>query len=235
MATVYSPRGGGPFPVLLDVHGGAWRGGSRTGSSGFHRSLAASGLVIAAIDFRLAPDHPYPGQVADVNYATRWLKAHAAGFGGDADVLGGIGSSSGGHTMMLSSMRPADPRYRDAEVEDAPDQDATLAYAVLRWAVLDPLARYQYAQRSDRPTLADAGQGFLSDEDSMREASPTLALERGETLLLPPALIVQGTADNNIPMSIPNAFVEAYRSRGGQVEMHVYEGMRHDNTFSSYC
>jgi acetyl esterase/lipase len=54
---------------------------------------------------------PYPSSLADINYATRWGKAHAADFKADASTVGGLGVSSGGHLILLSAMRPFDPRY----------------------------------------------------------------------------------------------------------------------------
>ena len=79
-ARIYQPQGTGPFPALLYVHGGAWNTGDRTNNELLNEGLAASGLVVVAVDFRLAPDHKYPAQVVDVNYATRWVKAHASEF-----------------------------------------------------------------------------------------------------------------------------------------------------------
>src|ERR1043166_7096187 len=81
LARVYRPQGAGPFPALLDIHGGAWSMGDRLNDAPMDEALAASGLVVVAPDFRLAPQHPYPASLADVSYATRWLKAHAADFG----------------------------------------------------------------------------------------------------------------------------------------------------------
>ena len=80
---IYQPKGTGPFPALVDVHGGVWGGGDRTNAEVMDRALAESGIVVAAIDFRLAPEHPYPAQVADVNLATRWLKFQASEFHAD--------------------------------------------------------------------------------------------------------------------------------------------------------
>src|SRR5207245_9687769 len=67
LATIYQPRGSGPLPMLLGVHGGAWNAGSRSELESISRELAAWGMVVAAVDFRLAPDHPYPAQVQDVH------------------------------------------------------------------------------------------------------------------------------------------------------------------------
>ena len=66
IAKIYQPEGPGPFPVLLDVHGGAWQGGTADDGQYFDEKLAESGILVAAIDFRVAPEAPYPAQVADV-------------------------------------------------------------------------------------------------------------------------------------------------------------------------
>jgi acetyl esterase/lipase len=94
---LYSPQGAGLLPTLLDVHGGAWSSGSHLDNEGVDRALAATGIVVAVIEFRQAPQHTYPAQVADVNFGTRWLKTHAARLGGDAATLGAFSTSSGGH------------------------------------------------------------------------------------------------------------------------------------------
>ena len=101
----------GPFPALLDIHGGAWNNGDRTNNPALAEGLAASGVVVVSIDFRCGGTYPYPSSLADINYATRWLKVHAADFNADAATAGGLGVSSGGHLILLSAMRPFDPRY----------------------------------------------------------------------------------------------------------------------------
>ena len=106
LARIYRPRGAGPFPALLEVHGGAWTSNDRTQNADLAGALASSGLVVASIDFRLGTESPYPASIADVNYATRWLKASAERFGATPEGLGGLGLSSGGHMVMLSAMRP---------------------------------------------------------------------------------------------------------------------------------
>ena len=109
LARIYEPQGTGPFPALLEVHGGAWNHNDRTQNASIDEALAASGLVVVAIDFHLGTEAPYPASIADTNYATRWLKARAADFNATADGLGAAGFSSGGHMIMLSAMRPNDP------------------------------------------------------------------------------------------------------------------------------
>ena len=82
-ARVYQPKGAGPFPSIIDVHGGAWHNGDRTNNAGVDRALAAKGIVVAAVDFRQPPDAGYPASICDVNLAIRWLKGHASEFNGN--------------------------------------------------------------------------------------------------------------------------------------------------------
>src|SRR5207237_4989346 len=87
-ARIFQPVGAGPFPVVVQVHGGAWYSGDRMSNRDMNEMLAATGMVVASIDFRVPPADPYPASLQDVNFATRWLKAHAADFNGDAGHLG---------------------------------------------------------------------------------------------------------------------------------------------------
>ena len=226
-ARIYQPEGAGPFPALLDVHGGAWTRGSHTDNERIDRALASSGLVVAAIACRQAPAHAYPAQVADVNYATRWLKAHARDFNADARSLGGLGTSSGGHAVLLSAMRPRDPRYAVCPLPEAEGVTATVSYVIAAWPVIDPYARYLFARETGRAALVEASEAYFPTQEAMREGNPQLALERGEPVELPPTLIVQGTADDNVPLSVSERFVEAYRAAGGAVERELFSGMPH--------
>ena len=74
MARIYQPAGAGPFPTVLDLHGGAWNGKDRKAEEPMDRALAASGVLVVAIDMTLAPEAPYPACVQDANYGVRWLK-----------------------------------------------------------------------------------------------------------------------------------------------------------------
>src|SRR5437762_4780591 len=96
LARLYRPIGSGPFPALIDVHGGAWASGDRLNNAPLDEALAKSGIVVLAIDFRMPPVWRYPASIADVNLATRWLKARAPEFGSRRELVGGLGTSSGG-------------------------------------------------------------------------------------------------------------------------------------------
>lgn len=245
LARVYRPPGDGPFAALLDVHGGIWTYLDRTSDAPLDHELAASGLVVVSIDFRMAPQHRYPASIADVNYATRWLKAHAAELNADAHSLGGLGVSSGGHMITLSAMRPNDPRYAVLPLIEAKGIDASLSYVVACWPVMDPYGRYVHAQtssHSDQSTTATgpygspeelrarilrAQLGYFETTEAMREANPRLILERGEVVQLPPTLIVHGTADTNVPVAMAEEFAAAYRAAGGRLELELFPGAPH--------
>src|SRR2546425_6926787 len=111
LARLFKPRGTGPFPLMVELHGGAWCRGDRLGDTAINEALAKSGVVVAALDFRMPPDASYPGSMADINYAIRWLKTRATSLGSRADLVGVLGVSSGAHQAMLGAMRPADARY----------------------------------------------------------------------------------------------------------------------------
>ncbi len=224
---IYQPQGAGPFPLLLDVHAGVWTLLDRTHDAPIDQALAASGLVVAAIDFHQAPKYPYPTSVADVNYATRWLKVHARDFAADARKLGGLGSSSGGHLVMLSAMRPHDPRYAALPLTASSSIDASLAYVIACWPILDPYARYLFAQQTGRDDLIKMTDGYFPTKGGMQEGNPTLILSRGEKLELPPTLIIQGTADKNVTPEMQERFTAAYRAQGGSVDLEIFPDMPH--------
>lgn len=223
---VYQPAGAGPFPALVDVHGGVWTNGDRSANEVMDRGLAESGIVVAAVDFRQSPDHPYPAQVADVNLAIRWLKSRAAGFNADASTVGGIGGSSGGHTVLLSAMRPHHPDYSYIDLQGS-DADATLKYLLLAWPIVDPYARYRFVQETGNDRIIGLSEGYFLTMDAMKEGSPFQILQRGEKPALPPTLIVQGTADNNLPVPVTEQFVAAYREAGGDIELELFPDMPH--------
>lgn len=234
LARLFKPRGQGPFPLIVELHGGAWNLGDRLMDVAVNEPLAKSGVVVAALDFRMPPEAPYPASLADINYAIRWLKTRATALGSRPDRVGVLGSSSGAHQAMLLGMRPHDPRYAAIPLPaGAPAVDASLRCAVLCWPVIDPLARYHYAKKlkaggKPYPELVDLvlplHDKYWQSEDAMAEGNPVLALERGERVALPPVLYIQGTNDVAHPRVDLDRFVTQYRKAGGQVELELFEG-----------
>ena len=215
-------------PLLIDVHGGAWSGGNRFAGQPVDRVLVERlGIVVVAIDFRIAPEDPYPAMMQDLNYAVRWTKAHAGELGGDAVNVGAIGWSSGGHMAILAALRPDDPRYGALPLDAAAATDARLDYVVACWPPLDPRARYRFARETGRADLVRNTEGCFGDEAGMWEASAERVVAEGEASTLPPILIVQGTADGNIPLPMVERFAETYRAAGGHAQLELHAGQGH--------
>jgi acetyl esterase/lipase len=227
MARIYQPQGEGPFPVLLDVHGGAWNDQDRTANAPVDERLAASGILVVAIDVRLAREAPYPGSVADVNYGIRWLKAKAREWNGDPETLGALGSSSGGHVLELCAMRPHDPRYTIYPLPEASHLDATLTYVIARSPISNPLARYEQAQKMKRDTLIRNSELYFNPWESIVEGNPQHILERGEAVLMPPMFVLQGELDDNVLPAVQEHFVATYRAAGGEADYEVFPGAEH--------
>jgi acetyl esterase len=224
LARAYRPVGAGPFPTVVDVHGGAWNNGDRTNDTQMNQALAASGVLTVAIDFRQPPEAGYPASVCDLNLAIRWLKVHAGEFGGTPRV-GALGVSSGGHLVLLAGLRPRDARYSALPLAGHPEVDASLAYVVACWPVSDPLYRFQVAQKAGNASIVKAHEAYWGTEAAMSEGSPPLILERGEPVELPPTLVIQRTVDTAHPLEMQQRLVEWYRKRGGQIEMPLYENL----------
>jgi acetyl esterase len=234
LARLFKPRGKGPFPLIVQLHGGAWCRGNRSDDTVINEPLAKSGVVVAALDWRMPPVAPYPASLVDINYAIRWLKTRATDLGGQPESVGLMGSSSGGHLAMLAAMRPRDSRYSGMSLPADPFRvDASVCCVVMCWPVIDPLGRYHYAKKLKEsgkpyPNLVDlvlpAHDQFWLTEEAMAEGSPMLALERGEQVEMPPALYLQGTADLAHPPPDRERFVESYRKAGGHLELELFEG-----------
>lgn len=199
LVRVYRPIGVTAFAAALDVHGGNWTSGDRLQQELLDRALAANGVLVAAIDYRLAPPDAYPASVQDVHVATRWLRLHASELGARAGArVGAVGSSAGGHLAILSAMRQ--PTQLDFVVADAPITDTS-----------------SYGERHP----------YWPTREAAIHGSPMHVLERGEAKALPPLLITHGTQDDAVPMAMSRWFVERYRAAGGHAELRVFDGMGH--------
>jgi acetyl esterase/lipase len=232
LARLYRPidpgTSAGPFPALIDVHGGAWASGDRLNNAPLDEALAKSGIVVLAIDFRMPPEWRYPASIADINLATRWLKFHAQEFGSRRELVGGLGTSSGAHQLLLSVLKPEDPRYAALPLAEAPAEDSLLPYIVLCWPISDPLARYRMVREKGNTRLVEAHDLYWPSEAAMEEGNPQLILDRGEAAMpLPPAIVVQGTGDDNVTPDMADRFASVYRAQGGRLELHKFDGQPH--------
>jgi acetyl esterase/lipase len=224
LVRIYQPKGTGPFPTIVDVHGGAWHNGDRTNNVGIDRPLAAQGILVAAVDFRQPPEAGYPASICDINLAVRWLKLHAAEFNGTTTV-GAFGNSSGGHQVVLSALRPRHPAYSALLLPNHPEINASLAYVIAGWPVICPLYRFHFAKEFNRQEHIKAHIDYWRTEEAMAEGSPQTIIEQEEQVDLPPLLMLLKANDKNHPLEMQERFIASYRKRGGPIEVHTFEGL----------
>ncbi len=227
LARLYRPAGAGPYPAVVQVHGGAWVNKDRTDNDFIARAFAESGILVASIDFRMPPEAPYPASLADINLAVRWLKARARLYGSRPDWVGSMGTSSGGHQVLLAAMRPDDPRYAALPLAEAPQIDGRVAFVISGWGVLDPLLRYHLAKKAGNQELVENHHAFWGDEATMSEGSPPAILDRGDKVTLPPALAFGGDTDEWVPLETMQRLVQGWRHAGGEIELQLYPGANH--------
>ena len=250
LARVFKPRGAGPFPALVECHGGAWCMSDRTTERLRHQFMASHGIVSIALDFRSGNEDPYPASVQDINYAVRWAKRNARELKSRPDLVGLSGQSSGGHLAMLVAMRPHDPRYAaialpaGSPAHDAPTLDASVRCVIMSWPVINPLSRYRHAKRAQMQTpppewpksIIARQDSYWRSEAAMAEGNPVLALERGEAVLTPPAIWFQGRGDtlhdykdeeSNFDGNEPQRFCANYRKAGGEIALDYIDMDRH--------
>src|SRR6266446_7876461 len=234
LARLFKPRGSGPFPIMVELHGGAWVRGDRLSGNASNEALAKHGVIVAALDFRMPPEAPYPASLADIHYGIRWCKTQATAWGSRPDGVGATGSSSGAHQAMLLGMRPHDQRYAALPLPaGAAAVDGSLSYVILCSPVIDPLGRYQYAKGLRQDCTPPAGfaervvpmhDQYWQTEEAMAEGAPARALARGEKTALPPTLCLRRTYEAGHPRPDLDEFVRQYRQAGGKIDVNIFEG-----------
>ena len=233
LARIYTPHGAGPFPAMVECHGGAWCQSDRLTEKLRHQYMAAHGVVSIALDFRSGNEDPYPASVQDINYAVRWAKLHARELKTRPDLIGLSGQSSGGHLAMLVAMRPRDPRYAAIALPaGSAEQDASVRCVIMTWPVINPLSRYRHAKREKLDSIIARQDSYWRTEANMAEGNPMLALERGEKLLTPPAVWYQSRGDamhdykdpeSTFDGNEPQRFVANYRKAGGTIALEYID------------
>ena len=231
LAKLFKPQGSGPFPIMLELHGGAWVRGGRENGDAANEALAKTGVIVAALDFRT--QERYPASVADIHYAVRWAKSQAASWNGIPDSVGAMGTSSGAHQAMLLGMRPNDSRYAALPSPAGSSADGTLACVIMVSPVIDPLGRYLYAKglRSDCTPPEGMGERtppmheqYWGTEEAMAEGAPARILAAGEKTELPPTLALRRSYEAAHPRPDFDEFIDQYGKAGGPIDLTIFEG-----------
>lgn len=214
---VYTPRGDGPFPAMIVVHGGAWASGTREQLAGIAQGFARAGYTSAAISYRLAPQQQFPAQIYDCQAAVRWLRSHAAKYKVDPDRIGGFGYSAGGHLVALLGAMDDDD-FRDAGVPaDAPS--ARLQVVIAGGAPCD----FRVLPADSQRLAYWLGGTPAEKPDAYERASPTSYVTSDD----PPMFFFHGGGDNLVPIRSPRRMVERLKGAGVPVEFYEVPSAGH--------
>jgi acetyl esterase len=215
---VYVPEGDGPFPVLVYFHGGGWVIGNLDSHDVALRALAnRAGTVVASVDYRLAPEHPFPAAPEDCYAATVWAATEIGAFGGDPARLAVGGDSAGGNLAAVVSQMARD--------RGGP----AIVYQLLVYPCVDAsMSSASFAENGDGYLLTKGwmdwfyGHYLTSPTDA---DNPLVSPSRAESLAgLPPALVI--TAEFDPLRDEGEAYAAALRAAGGRFRSHALR--RHD-------
>lgn len=199
-----------PLPLVVFIHGGAWRGGDKRGMGEAARPLLEDGgYAVASVGYRLTDEARWPAQIHDCKAAIRWLRAHAAAYGLDPERIGVIGPSAGGHlvAMLGTSGGVAD---LEGDLGDHDDADSRVACVVDLFGPSDLLAMGGQHDRPGSPEALLVGGPVQEHQDAARSASPVTHVSRDD----PPFLLIHGTADPVVPFNQSQILHDALRGAG---------------------
>lgn len=198
-------------PVLVQVHGGGWTGGSRRVSAApLLGHLVDRGWVCVTVDYRLAPAHRLRDQVTDVKRAIAWVRREIAAHGGDPGFVAISGGSAGGHLASLAALTAGDPAFQPGFA----DANTTVAAAVPVYGVHD-LSRDEHGLH---PLLRDTVIGTPYDPAVWLPLSPLHRVDGAVAAgTAPPFLVVHGSTDTIVSVRQSRRFVRRLREAGADV------------------
>jgi acetyl esterase/lipase len=224
---IYTPtEPKGSLPLVVWIHGGAWRGGSKENPRAV--SLIGRGYAVASIGYRLSQEAIFPAQIEDCKAAIRFLRATAAKHSIDADHIGVWGDSAGGHLVALLGT--------SGDVKDLEGRvGGNLEFSSRVQAVVDYFGPSDFMKFEGRPTwvkvdalsspLCQLVGGLLAEKkDLVARANPITYVTRDD----PPFLIVHGDRDNTVPFNQSELLVNALKKAGVEVAFEVIKGGGHN-------
>ncbi|MDX2169011.1 MAG: alpha/beta hydrolase [Deltaproteobacteria bacterium] len=219
----YRPAAEGPHPLVVMIHGGGWRQGGRyqMGLTKWAAYLAAGGLAVVSIDYRLAPHTTYPDSFQDCLDAVDWAVEHADALGADASRVGLWGDSAGGHLALLLATSQTAPRYDGPRLRHGAER---LRAVAALYPPTDLLALHSAEQPLGTRTVANfVGAEPSAAPERWRAASPIEHVHAG----LPPILLLQGTRDLLVPDTQARRFAARLAEHGTPHRLEIVEGGVH--------
>ena len=220
------PAGPGPFPAILCVHGGGWRGGSRKLFAETLKVLAGRGYVAAAVEYRLAPDHKFPAQIEDCKCEVRWLRANAAKYKVDPNRIGAVGFSAGGHLVCLLGLTTrADGLEGTGDLTPDAARQSSRVQAVVSFFGPTDFTREDWDPKV-QPLITDFLGGTLKEKPAVyAKASPVTYVRPDKDN--PPFLIFHGTQDDIVRYSHAVLLVKKLHEVKAPAELVTMEGEGH--------
>ncbi len=212
-------EGEGPFPAVVVIHGGGWRGGNKADNRAVLTELARRGYVAISPQYRFCPKDVFPAQVHDVKAAVRWLRGDGSKYKVDPDHVGAMGFSAGGHlSLMLGVTGPGDGLEGEAPAE-AP---SSKVQAVVNYFGPTDLAARDIPEVS-LPLVKDFLGGSADEKpEAAAKASPLTYVTKDDA----PTLTFQGTKDPLVPYTQAVKLTDAMTATGvaGRVDLLIGAG-----------
>jgi acetyl esterase/lipase len=232
---LYLPAEPGPRPPLvIYIHGGSWRSHGRQDVIEEALPLGEE-FAVASISYRFSTVAPFPAQLHDCKSAVRWLRAHADELGYDADRIGVIGSSAGGHLALLLALTADRPGLEGdgPHREQSSGVDAVVAYCPpTDFPAVGDLYERRPGKKPDPPGREPIRMllgGTVEDKpDLARLASPVYHAHAGA----PPCLLFHGTDDRLVPFDQSVRMADALRAVDVPVDLIPVDGADHHSAFS---
>jgi len=207
-------------PAVLYVHGGAWISGDKASGTGVMiiPELVARGYLVAAINYRLAPEHKFPAQIEDVKCAVRYLRANATTYGIDANRIGAFGGSAGGHLVALLGTSDRRAGFEGSCGYD--DQSSRVQTVVDLFGPADLTVLFKGAGIT---VLRQVFGTTDSASEIVSKASP-ISHATGDD---PPFLILHGDEDALVPLSQSEMLYDALATAGVPATLVVVKNGGH--------
>ncbi len=222
-ADIYVPRGDGPFPGVLMVHGGGWMSGAKWHMARHALTMAENGYTVVSIQYRLAPLDKFPAQIEDCKEAVRWMRRNAETYKIDPSRIAGYGYSAGGHLVCLLGVTDAAAGLEGlaAEEKDAP---STRLQAVVAGGAP---CNFEYIPAESNALAFFLGGSRREKPEAYRLASPTSFVSKDD----PPVFFFHGEDDQLVPRISPEALIKQLHGVGVRTEMYVVPGKGHITAF----